>query len=489
MFFAIIKLFSTILKNERCLEYKIMKKNKKEDSYLEDINPAPYVSSSRLMEDDGVFPVMSRSRRKMRMDDRVRKAVAGSIIAFVGLAFTGSIYTATQVSNFKEKVSAVESSSFKTRYGSLGASIIESYYSGQASPVNLLSGANWPGVNETSQQNGTTGSSGSGYQSTSGSTGPNGGAKVKVSNIAMIDGYDSSMSLNEEDSKKDVSKVFSNPRKETLYYVATINGQANRVSVQLLIPDINDTAKEPYLIGPPTIEKKYSTVQSSIEGSNPSLNPKMFEAVDLNKESIQTVSDWASAMASNDGAQIKRIVGDNNAEHEYYGIGGFQLNGTPQVSWSYEFSKDFGDGEKKYLVVRVTYMISTQVDSNQDSSSASSVTGNKTNSEFMPTQTMDILLTNYQEGTPNIVAWGGAGSWDTLSPKMNAVQIGKEQVQDESTTDQNAPNNSANDPFATDTTTTSMAPGVPTFSDNEKSSVVKKPLPKKTPKNTQTQQR
>lgn len=462
------------------------KKNKKDNNGFEDIKPEPYVSSSRLMKDDGVFPVMTRSRRKMRMDNRIRKGVAGGLVAFLGISMLSSIYSTTRIDNFKEQISSVESSSFKTRYGSLGSSIIESYYSGQASPVNLLSGANWPGVNESSQENGSGNSSSSSSQGSSNeSTGPNGGAKVKVSNIAMVDGYDSSLSLSEEDTKKDISKVFSNPRKETLYYVATINGQPNRVSVQLLIPDINDTAKEPYLIGPPTIEKKYTTVKSGIEGSNPSLNPKMFTSIDLSEESTKTVSDWASAIASNDESQLKRIVGDNNSDHKYSGIGGFQLNGTPQIDWSYEFTKDFGDGKKNYLVARVTYMISTQVKSSKDSSSASSVTGNKDSSEFMPTQTMDILLTNYSEGTPNIVAWGGAGTWDSLSPEMNAIEIGKEQSDDSEATQTSTESNSdsGSDSF-TETSTSgssSSAPGVPTFSDDDKTKSSKKAYPKKTP--------
>lgn len=446
-----------------------MGQKSKDKKYMADIQPTPYRSSSRLREQDGVFSVMDRMAKKRKMDSRIVKGTAMAVAGFVALSFTSSIYTATKVSGFKEQVANVESSAFKTRYDSLGQSVIEAYYSGSQSPINLLSGASWPGVNESKE-------TGEESQST-GSTGPNGGAKVSVDSVALLDGYDSSMSLSEEDSKKDLSGVFSDPRKETLYYTVTMNGQSNRVSVQLLIPDINDTAKEPYLIGPPTIEQKYVTVQSSVDGSIPSVNPEVFTEAELNEYSIKTISDWASAMAANDGSQIKRIAGDNNSDNTYIGIGGFQLTGEPEIQWSYEFEHDFGSGKNNYIVARVKYLMTTDAKSDSKDNTASSITGGSGDkNSFTPTQTVDILLSDYAEGTPNIVAWGGAGSWDSLSPGMNAVKLTQEQIDaSDAEQEKNKTDNSTDTSFGEESTSSSSsAPVVPTFSEDERNSKTSK---------------
>lgn len=428
-----------------------MGQKKNDKKAMAEMSPTPYRSNKRLMEDDGVFAIMDRMKSKKIKDSRIVKSIAIASAGFVGLTFFSTIVTSTKISNFSEQVQAVESSAFKTRYESLGEVIIGSYYGGRDTPINLLAGADWPGVNENGEED----------SSSSGTSGPNGGASARVNDVALMDGYDSVVSLNEADADLDVSGVFSDPRKETLFYTANINGNKEVVSLQILIPDINDTAKEPYLITPPSIESRHSTVESGISGSEPNVGD-FFEEVTLNEYSIDTITDWASAMASNDSGQLKRIAGDNNGNHSYRGIGGYELTDSPQIQWSYEYEEN---GEN-YIVARVRYVITTDAQ-NSSSSSADSVTGNSDSDSFMPTQTMDVLLANYSEGAPNIVAWGGGGSWDTLTPGMNAIENDVEGSIEEDSDDTDSDSSETSSSTTGDSDSDNDIPGAPEISSDD----------------------
>ena len=442
-------------------------KKKKEDSLLEDDwgeKDVPYDTGDRKLEAKGIKEMRGRSQKSKAIEKKLISFFIIVSVSFVTITFINSIISTSRISGMDKKLEQAQSPAFKSRYEALGESVIRSYFAGENPPVNLLDSARWNG--EDSQGNAPA------------------GAKVLVENIALIDVSPSSVlpPIPSDEKSKDKAEHFNNPRREVLTYRGTIDGRSYRFAVNFVIPDIDDASKLPFLVSPPTILDSVPLVRSDIDASKPeSSGPDaLFEEVTLSNESTDTVAEWASAFAQDNGAVLKRIVGDGDATHIYRGIGGFSLVGTPTVEWSYEFESP--DTGTNMIVARVSFNMEAPVSG--ASSVEDSVSSGGNSDAFQPLQVMDILLSNYEQGTPNIVAWDGAGEWDTLEPKMNAIVLpeeGKEPKEITETTPTDEPSQDSDSDSETSTSENSV-PGAPSLTPSKTPSESSSTSSKKTSK-------
>lgn len=432
-----------------------MAKKKDRKRELEGV-AAPYMTNENKMNSLGIYPVRGRSEVSYKFQRRAAQLFILSIVALLCLTIFAGLTSSNKTSNLKDQVEQIKSPAFKSRYDSLGASIVESYFAGTTPPVNLLSQANWPNISENPADGQNT-------QQSSTNMGPNGGQPVEVKGLALIKAYNTPLA--NVDGSKDDAEVFTNPRNELLTYSGVIDGRQYEFGVYLIIPDVNDTTKLPYLVSPPTIMPKANLVSANIEGSKPS--GEGFTEAELNEGTQSVLSNWASAYAQGDATTLKSLSGDGRVDATYPGVGGFTLQGTPTVEWSYQFEDP--QSKENRIVARVSFTMASSV-SVSDAQSGQDITSSGNDSdEFKPVQVMDILLGNFDEGVADIMAWGPGGTWQTLSPRMNSVipvkinEDSGDQSIDNTTSSTTTPSTSG-----TDRTSTGV-PGAPSLSDESSS--------------------
>ena len=191
----------------------------------------PFVTSEKALEFQGIKPLRGSSQRSVEIR---RKSIIALIIAAL-VFFVASSCTALvsngKTSSLKSQVEENASPAFKSRYDSLGESIIRTYFSHQTPPVNLMSSVEWSTDKESS------GSSDS--------------APVDVEGLSLVEAYQTDFSGGDID--KEDKDLFSKPKNEVLRYSGVIDGRQYEFGVYLILPNIDDPQQLPYLVSPPTI--------------------------------------------------------------------------------------------------------------------------------------------------------------------------------------------------------------------------------------------
>lgn len=412
------------------------KKNKKKkrdiatDEYGD--KDVPFTTNERALQDYGIEVIQGSSEKKRKIKQRVAVGIVGLFVTIYGISVVSSLTANGRINNLSDVVESQESPAFKSRYDSLGKSIVEDYYSQKQTPVNLLNTAKW---STDDSESGTTVNSNSNSGNDSGS---DSSIPVNVESLSLINAYEEEPQMGELEDE--VKEVMSNPKLEILTYSGVIDGKQYKFGVTLLAPDITDPTKLPYLVYAPTMMPMDDLLRVDAEASVPQAGDTgKYTEFTLSEDAIDTIDDWASAYAQNDGETLKRITGDNDPRRSYKGIGGFTLEGTPSVDWSYAYTPDKKE-ETDIAIARIHFNMITEMDNNTNSSSLS---GKESNNSFIVPQTIDIMLHGFSSGTPNIVAWTQAGNWQNLQDHMNAI-IAPEN-QEGNSTKQDANNNILND--------------------------------------------
>ena len=405
-------------------------KKKKKDIATDEYGDkdVPFTTNERALRDYGIEVIQGSSEKKRKRKQRVAVGIVGIFIAVYGISVVSSLTANGRINNLSEVVESQESPAFKSRYDSLGKSIIEDYYSQKQTPVNLLTTAAWSTDDE---QGGSAVNSSSDSSSDSDKSIP-----VDVESLSLINAYEEEPQMGELEDE--VKEVMTNPKLEILTYSGTIDGKQYKFGITLLAPDISDPTKLPYLVYAPTMMPMDDLLRVEAEASTPQAGDSgKYTEFTLSDDAVDTIDDWASAYAQNDGEILKRITGDNDPRRSYKGIGGFTLEGTPSVDWSYAYTPDKKE-ETDIAVARVSFNMITEIDNNSNSSNLS---GKESNNSFIVPQTIDIMLHGFSSGTPNIVAWTQAGNWQNLQDHMNAIIIPEDQVNNQQEENDNVLNN------------------------------------------------
>lgn len=378
-----------------------MAKKKKNTHFSEDeygFKDVPYRTNERMMKDDGIYMISGRAKKERSVQSFIVKLFVVSVVLFITAALVSGIFSSYRMSNLKKEVEASSSPAFHSRYEGLGEEIIKAYFKGETPPVNLFKSANWPQLSQSSSSSGS-------------SLLP---ASMEVTSLALVNGSQADAQL---DGDKEELKTFSHPRSEVLVYTGVLEGKQYTFTVNLIIPDLDDARKIPYLVSPPSIMPTNDILSSDIDADRPVAGER-FKEINPSETTIATVGSWAKAWAQGDGETLKRIAGDGNATHRYTGLDGFLISGSPSIEWAYEFENN----KERSAVARVRFAIEKPV-SDTDLSSPSTESSSKKDSAFRTEQVFDILLANYDEGSADIVAWDAGGRWKSLSKHMNATVV------------------------------------------------------------------
>lgn len=128
--------------------------------------------------------------------------------------------------------------------------------------------------------------------------------------------------------------------------------------------------------------------------------------IDANSQTARQVGRWAVAYAENDGEALLTVTGDSNTDHQYVGLGGWTV---PDASSSVQILQAISVNEGNQLL-RVRVLLEddrTDAESNENR--------HRIYTDY------DVLVTNPDSATPQIVAWGAAGSGASLTPYKNAI--------------------------------------------------------------------
>ena len=379
------------------------KKNNAVDEFGD--KDVPYTTNERALKDYGIEVIQGSSEKKRKRKQRVAIGIVGIFVAVYGISVVSSLSANGRINNLSEVVESQQSPAFKSRYDSLGKSVIEDYYNKKQTPVNLLETATWS-TDDTNSSNSSSSSDSSEDKSVA----------VDVESLSLINAYQEDPQLGKID--EEVEKVMSNPKLEILTYTGVIDGKQYKFGVTLLIPDIDSPTQLPYLVYAPTMMPMDDLLRVDMEASIPQSDDSgQYTEFTLSDDAVDTIDDWASAYVQNDGEILKRITGDNDPTRSYKGIGGFTLEGTPSVDWSYAYTPDNKD-DTDIAIARVSFNMITEVG---NGSSTSNLSGIKDNNSLIVPQTFDIMLHGFSSGTPNVVAWTQAGNWPNLHNNMNAI--------------------------------------------------------------------
>lgn len=406
----------------------------------------PYRTTTRTLDDYGIYPIRGSSSRSQRVRSWIVWGSLITAISLVLLTFVTALLSINRVGALRDSIDESQTVSFDTRYASLGESVVRAYFAGQPPPINLMEGAQW------SAEDG-------GEAPTTSVGGLNDGVGVVVENLSLIEAFDSRQALPAGLRDEDEYGYFTNPRLEQLIYAGTIDGNAYRFGVSLVIPDTQDYSKLPFLVSAPTILPGEVLVDSALRASEPSTGPdSRFTEKRLTPELVSLVGSWASAYAQDDRATLQRLSGDHRADAQYRGLGGFSLVGTPTVMWSYEVSPQDPDGEVN-TVLRVAFDVETPV-ARDESRVDEEVVGGQGSDQFRPKVIMDLLLGDYRNSQPTVIDWAPGGMWTIMSKHRNAILVDPKEAT--ATTSPTTSRTAGSRPTGTATTGTGV-PGAPSL--------------------------
>lgn len=296
-------------------------------------------------------------------------------------------------SSLMDTVKAQYNPSFRVRYQSIGAEVIDAWYKGQPAPINVSAGLGW----NTASTGTITGTS---------PVAPPADAKsaLTVTGIAFMRGSEAE------------TKTAPGRFEERLEYYAMLNGVPYIVGVTIAIPDLSDTQSVPTLVSTPSIVSKTTLSADSADPLvDPTTKSKMVKA-NVSPQELSVIDTWAKAWTEDSPSALKSATADPQNANFYRGLGGgwAYVPSSAKVLWS-AVSPDGGGN----AIARVTWQMKTAdiaVPANPTTNApATSLPG------AVQTQTMDILVGKFDQGSPSVIAWGQPGTYQDLKPFMNAI--------------------------------------------------------------------
>lgn len=326
--------------------------------------------------------------------------------------------------SLQETLTTQYNPTFKVRYADLGAEVINAWYSGKPAPINVANGLAW----STTAPTVISGSA------------PVAAAADKKSNVLTVTGV-AFAGGNQIETAGAPGRF-----EERLKYYALVNGVPYTIGVSIAIPKLNDLNSTPTLIAVPSIIERaaFSPEKTDIL-VDPSGNPKMVKA-GVSPQALSVIDTWAKAWTEDSPSSLKSSTADPDNAHVYRGLGtGWSyVGGSASVAWSVVSADDTGNS-----VARVSWKMQTP----DTTIPATAETPVQVIPGAVQTQTMDILIGKYAQGSPSVVAWGQVGTYPELKPYMNAIDAELAKTLDGPTTvtpKKTTPSGTASAPAETD---------------------------------------
>ena len=282
----------------------------------------------------------------------------------------------------------------KVRYSQLGQQVIDAWYNGGVQPVPLDPSVNWPSLSKIQQPIEPT------EQETRRKDVAN-PAQVKGDYLPVVKDIAFLYGVGEQTPYKD----HPNSVTERLVYTVDMDGVLQNVTVLFRIPDLANIDDIPTLVAAPSIENPVDPSLNLVPEESGPVNLRNWK---VSTQQAQELEDWAKAYVADDRQTLKRLSGDMSKDAVYVGIayGNYAyVPGSLKVVWSK--LSDRGDSG----FARITFDIETVI----PTGFVSEVDGSPIYRKIVQSQTMDILARGQNTALLQVVSWGPAGTYNSLS--------------------------------------------------------------------------
>lgn len=173
-----------------------------------------------------------------------------------------------------------------------------------------------------------------------------------------------------------------------------------------------------------TVQVAYSKVRGAQVTGDPTLIPKApddasswpnlkswpnLTKVGATDQMTQAAKSWVEAFTSADPEKLHHMVGDSSTDHSYVPLRGATASDVRIVDAGARLAPDAStDSKPSDVVARVSFAVKWDGQNTGAATTLSRVT-------------YDVLIQKADTGSPVIVAWGGAGTGESLSPYSNAI--------------------------------------------------------------------
>lgn len=408
------------------------RKNNKKERLIDEFGDLrmPRSTNQEKTERLGIIQtVYDRNSKNKKIKDMLIKAFVAIVTFILFIVTIAGPLSLIRTNYFNDKVDALSSPAFKTKYDLLGAEVIRAYYAHKQPNVNIFNKVTWPGLEtnrttsdsilEEGSSNGGEGLAGADANVRERTSNANmnisNSGPVIVENISFINGEQVPFIFSKEDERAvgrdSDNTLFIDPIQENLQYTGTIDGKKYTFSISLAIPQQGNDNITPYLITNPVMTTSTSTKSINVNVGTVPPESEEYISTELSPNVMETIDNWVSSYAEDDRESLKRLSGDTDPNTYYVGLSNFSLIGRASLDWAYNVYPDGDQVEDPFTIARITFQLQSKNSTTQDG----------VNTTFAPLQSMDIMLRGAQTGIPNIVAWQPAGYWQNLSSNMNAL--------------------------------------------------------------------
>ena len=173
-----------------------------------------------------------------------------------------------------------------------------------------------------------------------------------------------------------------------------------------------------------TVQVAYSPIRGAQIMGEPTLLPKAPDdtgswpnavtwpnlvGTGASEQAVQAVNAWVKAFTSGDPDSLRLTVGDTQAGRSYVPLVQAMASGvTVTDSAAFRNADGSTNPNPSQVIARVTFGVTWEGQTVKDGAALSQLT-------------YDVLIDKADTAAPAVVAWGGAGSGESLTPYMNAM--------------------------------------------------------------------
>lgn len=405
--------------------------------------PAP-LTSSEISITRGLQKMRSRHPAYYRILKWVGRLATVSAVIMALILVIAMVQNVNLRNELRSQLEDTYNPSYKVRHADLGTSILDSWFSGGTPIVSTARGVTWPTspyaqypspgnvpdevANPQDEE----------LDSSDVEPSDGGGEDVEpysttVRSIAFVSGGEELIS---EDPLTVGDVTYQQPTSEELTYNVVLNNQPVRVTIVLLIqggPPQAD-APNPVLLAAPTVSGGV-TADSDLDASTAPSDIKV-NTNDIPSDASSLVQNWIVAYAENDADTLKQLARDPDASREYTGLGGWTVeepdgeSSSVTTNWWYVVpGSDEGREGTADVVAEISFPMYQIVPTSSTGEEGVTNPDLQNPEGFVPfqtTQTMTVLITDAESGSPSISSWGPPGTGEALEPYSAATSIAQE---------------------------------------------------------------
>ena len=402
--------------------------------------PAP-LTSSEITITRGLQKMRSRHPAYYRILRWVGRLAIVSVVVMALILVIAMVQNVNLRDELRSQLEDTYNPSYKVRHADLGATILDSWFSGGTPVVSTATGVTWP-TSPYSQypSPGNVPASVANPQDDQLDTpqpSDGGGEEVApysttIRGIAFVQGGEELIS---EDPMTVGDATYQQPTREELTYRVALNNQVVNVTVVLLIQGGPPTADSPapVMLAAPAISGSPEP-EESVDASTAPSGVKV-NTGNIPSGAVSLTESWIAAYAENDTDTLKQLARDPDTAREYVGLGGWAVedssgdSGNVTANWWYVVpGSDDGEEGSADIVAEISFPMYqiVPVGNSEEGISNPDIQNPEGFVPFQTVQTMTVLISDAESGSPSISSWGPPGTGEALEPYSAATSAVQE---------------------------------------------------------------